>query len=174
MQGFELDLRFCDGKLDCFFCWSASPYLPLDPFLSREGPRSSKKGAAATGPLFHPWAAEFIQKGALQLDINVVSISASAFFLGRRESALLLCKRIPLQIVYAWAASVALLQCKGLNLTSASVMGIWTASVADRLLLIYRWTPFWAVSGRDPPRRGAANGTSNELPFGSFQWLCHA
>ena len=44
MQGLELDLRFCEGKLDCFFCWSASPYLPLDPFSSRERPRSSKKG----------------------------------------------------------------------------------------------------------------------------------
>ena len=53
-----------------------------------------------------------------------------------------LCKRIPLQIVYAWAASVAQLQCKGLNLTSASVIGNWTASFADRLLLIYRWNPF--------------------------------
>ena len=48
MQGLELDLRFCDGKLDCFFCWSASPYLPLDPFSSRERPRSSKKGTGAT------------------------------------------------------------------------------------------------------------------------------
>ena len=48
MQGLELDLRFCDGKLDCFFCWLASPDLPLDPFSSRERPRSSKKGADAT------------------------------------------------------------------------------------------------------------------------------
>ena len=48
VQGLELDLRFCDGKLDCFYCWTASPYLPLDPFSSHERPRSSKKGAAAT------------------------------------------------------------------------------------------------------------------------------
>ena len=48
MQRLELDLRFCDRKLDCFFCWSASPYLPLDPFLRRVRPRSSKKGATAT------------------------------------------------------------------------------------------------------------------------------
>ena len=48
MQGLELDLRFCEGNLDCFFCWSVSPYLPLDPFLSRERPRSFKKGPAAT------------------------------------------------------------------------------------------------------------------------------
>ena len=84
-----------------------------------------------------------LQKGVLQLDLNVASIPASTLFLLlRRESALLLCKRIPLQTVYAWAASVALLQCKGLNLTSASVIGNWTASFADRLLLIYRWNPF--------------------------------
>ena len=129
-------------------------------------------------------AAEIPQKGALQLDLNVASISASCFFLWRRESALLLCKRIPLKIVYAWPASVAPLQCKGLNLTSASVMGNWTASIAERLLLIpldpfsshedppkrgppphqFRplpfsrcWTPFPAVSGRDPPKRGAAD-----------------
>ena len=48
VQGLELDLRFCDGKLDCFYCWTASPYLPLDPFSSHDRPRSSKKGAAAT------------------------------------------------------------------------------------------------------------------------------
>ena len=51
------------------------------------------------------------------------------------------------------------LQCKGLNLTSASVKGTWTASFADRFFLTYRWTPFWAtpfwaVSGRDAPKRG--------------------
>ena len=73
--------------------------------------------------------------------------------LWRRESALLLCKRIPLKSIYAWPASISPLQWKGLNLTSASVMGNWTASFADRLLLIYRWTPFPAVSGRDPPKR---------------------
>ena len=43
--------------------------------------------------------------------------------LWRRDSALLLCKRIPLKSLYAWPASDAPLQCKGLNLTSASVMG---------------------------------------------------
>ena len=48
MQRLELDLRFCDRKLDCFFCWSASPYLPLDPFLRRVRLRSSKKEATAT------------------------------------------------------------------------------------------------------------------------------
>ena len=67
---------------------------------------------------------------------------------------MLLCKRIPLKIVYAWPPSIAPLECKGLNLTSASVMGNWTASIAERLLLIYRWTPFPALSGRDPPKRG--------------------
>ena len=156
------------------------------------------------GLLFQPWAAEILQKGALQLDLNVASISASTcFFLWRRESALLLCKRIPLKIVYAWPASFAPLQCKGLNLTSASVMGNWTASFAERLLLILRWTPFPAMSGRDPPNRGAAatsvqtftffqaldpllsrerprsskkgrrNLTSNVVPLGSSQCLRH-
>ena len=48
VQGLELDLRFCDGKLDCFFCCTASPYLPLDTFLSRERARSFKKGPTAT------------------------------------------------------------------------------------------------------------------------------
>ena len=48
VQGLELDLRFCDGKLDCFFCCTASPYLPLDPFLSRERARSFNKGPTAT------------------------------------------------------------------------------------------------------------------------------
>ena len=48
VQGLELDLRFCDGKLDCFFCCTASPYLPLNPFSSRERARSFKKGATAT------------------------------------------------------------------------------------------------------------------------------
>ena len=51
-------------------------------------------------------------------------------------------------------ASIAPLQCKGLNLTSASVMGNWTASIAERLFHIYRWTPFPAMTGRDPPKRG--------------------
>ena len=87
----------------------------------------------------------------------------------RRESALLLCKRIPLQTVYAWAASVALLQCKGLNLTSASVIGNWTASFADRLLLIYRRAPFCAVCGRDLPKRGATATSAQTLTF--FQAL---
>ena len=123
------------------------------------------------GPLFQPWAAEILQKGALQLDLNVASILASTcFFLWRRESALLLCKRIPLKIVYAWPASVAPLQCKGLNLTSASVMGNWTASFAERLLLILRWTPFPAVSGRDPPKRGAAATSVQTFTFFSRRW----
>ena len=86
-------------------------------------------------------------------------------FLLLRESALLLCTRIPLKIVYAWPASIAPLQCKGFNLTSASVMGNWTASFADRLLLIYRWTPFPAVSGRDPPKRGPPQHQGSPLPF---------
>ena len=89
----------------------------------------------------------------------------SLFFFWRRESALLLCKRIPLKIVYAWPASIAPLQCKGLNLTSASVMGNWTASFAERLLLIYRWTPFPAMSGRDPPNRGPQPHQFRPLPF---------
>ena len=44
VQGLELDLRFCDGKLHCYYCCTASPYLPLDPLLRPERPRSSKKG----------------------------------------------------------------------------------------------------------------------------------
>ena len=44
VQGLELDLRFCDGKLNCYYCCTASPYLPLDPLLRPERPRSSKKG----------------------------------------------------------------------------------------------------------------------------------
>ena len=48
VQGLEVDLRFCDGKLDCFFCCTASPYLPLDPFLSRERARSFNKRPTAT------------------------------------------------------------------------------------------------------------------------------
>ena len=109
------------------------------------------------------------KRGALsQLDLNVcrASISASTcFFLWRRESALLLCKRIPLKIVYAWPPSIAPLQCKGLNFTSASVMGNWTTSFAERLLLIYRWTPFPAMSGRDRPNRGPQPNQFRPLPF---------
>ena len=85
VQGLELDLRFCDGKLDCFFCWTASPYLTLDPFSSHERPRSSKKGGRrhissdlylfpGAGPLFQPWAAEILQKGAPQPDIKRAAI----------------------------------------------------------------------------------------------------
>ena len=123
------------------------------------------------GLLFQPRAAEILQKGVLQLDLNVASISASTcFFLWRRESALLLCKRIPLKIVYAWPPSIAPLQCKGLNFTSASVMGSWTASSAERLLLIYRWTPFPAMSGRDPPKRGPQPHQFRPLPF-SRCWI---
>ena len=44
MQGLELDLRFCDGKLDCFFCWTASPYLPLDSFPAMTGRDPPKRG----------------------------------------------------------------------------------------------------------------------------------
>ena len=80
---------------------------------------------------------------------------------------MLLCKRIPLKIVYAWPPSIAPLECKGLNLTSASVMGSWTASIAERLLLIYRWTPFPAMSGRDPPKRGPPPHQFRPLPFSS-------
>ena len=124
----------------------------------------------AAGLLFQPRAAEILQKGALQLDINVASISASTcFFLWHRESAWLLCKRIPLKIVYAWPPSIAPLQCKGLNLTSASVMGNCTATIAERLLLIYRWTPFPAMSGRDPPKRGPTH-QFRPLPF-SRCWI---
>ena len=54
---------------------------------------------------------------------------------------------------------------QGLNLTSASVMGNWTASFAERLLLIYRWTPFPAMSGRDPPKRGPPPHQFRPLPF---------
>ena len=43
-KGLNLTSASVIGQLDCFFCWSASPYLPLDPFSSRERPRSSKKG----------------------------------------------------------------------------------------------------------------------------------
>ena len=94
VQGLELDLRFCEGKLDCFFCWSASPYLQLDPFSSRERPRDPPKRRrrsmrevlylfSGAGSLFQPWAAEILQKGTPQLDLNVASISASTcFFFG--------------------------------------------------------------------------------------------
>ena len=41
-------------------------------------------------------------------------------------------------------------------------MGIWTASIAERLLLIYRWTPFPAMSSRDPPQ-GGCHYTSSDL-----------
>ena len=155
------------------------PYLPLDPFSSRERPRSSKKGAATTPvqtftffQLLDSFSSrerpEILQKGALQLDVSVASISASTcFFLWHRESALLLCKRIPLKIVYAWPPSIAPLECQGLNLTSASVMGNWTASIAERLLLIYRWTPFPALSGRDPPKRGLPPHQFRPSPFSS-------
>ena len=44
VQGLELDLRFCDGKLDCFFCWTASPHLPLDPFPAMTGRDPPKRG----------------------------------------------------------------------------------------------------------------------------------
>ena len=115
---------------------------------------------------FSSRAAEILQKGALQLVINVASISASTcFFLWHRESAWLLWKRIPLKIFYAWPASIAPLQCKALNLTSASVMGNWTASIAERLLLIYRWNPFPAMSGPDPPKRGLPPHQFRSLPF---------
>ena len=56
--------------------------------------------------------------------------------------------------LYAWPASLAPVECKGLNLTSAFVMGNWIASFADLLLLVYRWTPFCAVTGLDPPKGG--------------------
>ena len=52
VQSLELDLRFCDGKLNCYYCCTASPYLPLDPFSSPERPRSCKKGAATSVQTF--------------------------------------------------------------------------------------------------------------------------
>ena len=113
---------------------------------------------------------EILQKGTLQLDLNVASISASTcFFLWRRESALLLCKRIPLKIVYAWPPSIAPLQCKGLNFTSASVMGNWTASIAERLLLIYRWTTFSSHERPRSSKQGAAATSVQTFTF--FQVL---
>ena len=48
VQGPELEFRLCSGKLDYFFCWSASTAGPL--FLCRVRPRSSKKGLAAIEP----------------------------------------------------------------------------------------------------------------------------
>jgi len=125
-------------------------FQALDPFLSRERQRSSKKGATATSaPIFTIFQAldPFLsrerprssKKGDTATSAQIFNIF-QALVLLRRESALLLCKRIPLQTVYAWATSVALLQCKGLNLTSASEIGNWTVSFADWLLLIYRWT----------------------------------
>ena len=44
MQGLELDLRLCDGKLVCFFCWPAAPCLPLDPFPAVSGGDPPKRG----------------------------------------------------------------------------------------------------------------------------------
>ena len=75
VQGLELDLRFCDGKLNCYYCCTASPYLPLDPLLRPERPRSSKKGAATTSvqtftffqvldPLLRPERPRSSKKGA--------------------------------------------------------------------------------------------------------------
>ena len=101
--------------------------LLLDPFSSRERPRSSKKGRRNLTSMCLPFR--------LQLAFSLAQGKCIASL--QEEPA-------------------APLQCKGLNLTSASVKGNWTASFADRLLLIYRWTPFPAVSGRDPRKRGAA------------------
>ena len=106
MQRLELDLRFCDRKLDCFFCWSASPYLPLDPFLRRVRPRSSKKGATATSAQ------------------TLTFFQALDPFLSRLRPRF---------------------SNKGATFTSAPIFQFSR-----------RWTPFWAVRGRDPPQRGAS------------------
>ena len=85
MQRLELDLRFCDRKLDCFFCSSASPYLPPGPFLRRVRPRSSKKGATATSaqtltffqaldPFLSRERPRFSQKGATATSAPIFTI----------------------------------------------------------------------------------------------------
>ena len=105
VQGLELDLRFCDGKLDCFFCCTASPYLPLDTFLSRERARSFKKGPTATS------AQTFTFFQALDPFLRPERPTSSK---------------------------------KGATATSAQTFAFFSR----------RWTPFWAVSGRDFPKRG--------------------
>ena len=88
VQGLELALRFCDGKLDCFFCCTASPYLPRDTFLSRERARSFKKGPTATSaqtftffqaldPFLRPERPTSSKKGA-----TATSAQTFAFFPG--------------------------------------------------------------------------------------------
>ena len=105
VQGLELDLRFCDGKLDCFFCCTASPYLPLDTFLSRERARSFKKGPTATS------AQTFTFFQVLDPFLRPERPTSSK---------------------------------KGATATSAQTFAFFSR----------RWTPFWAVSGRDAPKRG--------------------
>ena len=123
VQGLELDLRFCDGKLDCFFCCTASPYLPLDPFLSRERARSFKKGPTATS------AQTFTFFQALDPFLRPERPTSSK---------------------------------KGATATSAQTFAFFQA--LDPLL------------SRERPRsskKGRRNLTSNVLPFGSSQCLCH-
>ena len=91
VQGLELDLRFCAGKLHCYYCCTASPYLPLDPFSSHERPRSSKKGAAATSvqtfiffqaldPLLSRERPRSSKKGRRNLTSNVLPFGSSQCF----------------------------------------------------------------------------------------------
>ena len=87
-------------------------------------------------------------------------------FLFLRESALLLCKRIPLKIVYAWPASIAVLQCRGqgterADTGTASVCGKANKKIQTAASLTSGCgAPFWRSPAAHGSKRGPAPGKS--------------
>ena len=95
------------------------------------------------GPLFQPWAAEILQKrGAATWHLCSSHFGFNLLFLWRRESALLLCKRIPLRHYSArawtwppllWRETGLLLLLIGFSLSTAGpLFQPWAAEILQK------------------------------------------
>ena len=145
MQGLELDLRFCDGKLDCFFCWSASPYLPWTPFWAVSGRDPPKRGPPPhqlrPWPFSRCWTPFWAVSGRDP---------------PKRGPPPHQLRPLPFSRCWTpfWAVSGRDPPKRG------------PPPHQLRPLPFSRcWTPFWAVSGRDPPKRGPPPHQLRPWPF---------
>ena len=72
---------------------------------------------------------------------------------------------VPCSLLVPVAVCVADVERMGLGLASVFVRGSWVASYAGLLLLVYRWTPFCAVSGLDFSKKGPSATSAQTFTF---------